>query len=174
MLRRQFIAQTGLLAVVAVPTASVAAHAGLEVLPVSNEWTLLSTSGDGQCGPSQACQRGTVQILVEPQYSVAGLNAKARLWFQTDHGPAAVELASFAANGSSQRFRFVADAERLFAIEGETSAEGIKAQALLAEHGLGHLGVGQHWLVLHAAGESPAHPEAASVIARIRLQVETV
>ncbi|AVP99838.1 hypothetical protein C7S18_22845 [Ahniella affigens] len=174
MLRRQFIAQTGLLAAVAVPTASVAAHAGLEMLSASNEWTLLSASGGGQCGPSHACQQGTVQILVEPQYSVAGLNATARLWFQTDHGQAAIELASFAVNGNSQRFRFVADAERLFALEGETSAEDPKAQCLLAENGLGHLGVGQHWLVLHAKGASPTHPEADSVLARVRLQVQTV
>lgn len=175
MLRRHFIAQTGLAGAVVLPSLpSIAQNVAMQ--EPSLQWSLLSEAKTGECAASLPCYAGTVRIQVRPDQAIAGIQASSRLWFQTDEGTAAYELASFASNGRSQSLWLTADAERLLALECTCGTEGGQAaqQLLLSQGGLGHLGLGRHWLVLHAADQAPQSATDSGVVARIQLNVQAV
>lgn len=174
MQRRQFIVQSGLTAAAVLPSTAVLAKSLAVTETSSTDWTLLSVADSGACQASSPCHRGTVRITVNPELVQAGVTAQAKLWFQTEAGPAAFELASFARTGASQRLRLLADSEKLLSLECMSGDCTQATQLGTTAAGQGHLGLGQHWLVLHTRGETPANPESPGVLARIHLQVSAV
>lgn len=174
MFRRQFMTQTALAGAVALPTLPSIAQANLAAS--AHRWSLLSETNDGGCEASAPCHTGTVHIRVRPDQAVAGVQATARLWFLGDAGPVAYELASFATNGTSQSHRLVADSERLLSLECQSQSLDTTSsqQLVVSQTGMGHLGHGRHWLVLHDNAVQPSSPDQTGVLARIELTVSAV
>lgn len=167
MLRRQFMLQSGLAGAVALPSLPVLAQ-GLVPGTAPARWRLSSEAESGQCSASQPCYAGTVRIHIRPEHAASDLVASSRLWFQADHGPAAYELASFGNSGKSQGVGLTADTERLLALECsyQLGDQADTQQLMISESGLGHLGIGRHWLTLHDADER--------ALARIQITVQAV
>lgn len=180
MQRRDFIQHAGLAAAVTLPTLALAGPFDGNPLKSAGDtqWQLLSEEAGGSCRRAGPCQRGTMKLRVQTEALSPGIVNQTRLWFDTDVGRRAFEVASIGRNGSSQSLSFVADAERLLAIECDTRLSPDRpsesAQMSSSGDGIGYLGEGRHWLVLSPSGESIADPTDHRVLARIRFDVSVV
>jgi len=178
MQRRKFLSTTATAAALAAPMTALAARSASFVPSTDDVALSLLSSHDGVCfGPAQACTSasGPVRVRVSSAQVSDRASAGFRIWFAGNDGQYAFEAASVSDRGASSSLKFDADARHLVSAEVAWQSGAHQpvqcVQCVTSERGLGHLKPGQHWLVLHTAGDRVTDPQDQRVLARLRLDV---